>query len=1063
MGASHQNVFTIPAGAPFLKTLVHAICEGRIVADYTYDAADPLSLAGVTIFVPTRRAARVLRSEFVDCLGARSAILPVIRALGETDDDSGFFDAEMPAVLDLAPPLTGPARLIELARLILAWRNTLPQIVTELHGDSPLIAPASPADALWLARNLVQIIDDIETEDLDWESLSTLDASNYPKWWELTLEFLKIAKSFWPARLAELSRSSPARHRNAVLEAESHRIAAGAIDGPVIIAGSTGSIPATARLILAVQKLPQGAIVLPGLDETMTEADWSLIAPETAGSSQGEEAASRSHPQYGFVRLLKRMGIARTEVLSIGQVDTDMTERGTLLSHAFLPVEATSSWDAVRRQLVPAAVEAAFADAALIEAVNEREEATAIALSLRLALQKDDECQAALITPDRDLARRVAAELQRFGIEADDSAGTPLSSTPQGTLIRLLLDAALRPGDPVAIATLLKHPLALFGMQPDRFRPAATLLELLALRSGTAPADIAELKPLLDEAVRRRVGDRHAPEWLKHVTEDDLAEASAVAVAIAQAVEPLVATLVRRRKGAGGFSTSLTLADWAERTGRALEAVASTETGDLGALWSGEAGGALADLLRAVIEADGQIEADGSQWGEAVDALMAGGAVKPRAMRHPRVFIFGALEARLQSVDLVVLGGMNEGTWPGQTANDPFLSRTMKTGIGLEPPERRIGQLAHDLQMACGTRRLVFSRSLRKGATPTVASRWLQRLLAVGGKELGDRLRENGRERLAYAALLDVRPDTPLAKRPEPKPDFALQPRRYSFSEVGRLRRDPYAIYARRILRLQPIDAFNADPGAAERGTIYHAIVERFAKSEVDPAGPEAQTVMKRLIDEAFDEQRLPVHIDVIWRPRFAAVGRAFIDWEASRKDGVRQSFLERYARLPVGVADIELTGIADRIDITADGEAVIIDYKTGATPSVKEARALLDPQLPLEAAALKAGAFSGVGRRHPASLLYVRLKPGDRFDVDEVNNEGSRVKADIEPKTAEMLADDSLLQFTGLLRALQSGQRGFASRVIVQKERAYGGEYDHLARVAEWSTADGDEETGDA
>ncbi|SES43627.1 double-strand break repair protein AddB [Rhizobium sp. NFR03] len=1062
MTRARQNVFTIPAGAPFLKTLVHAICYGTIVPDYRYDPADPLSLAGVTIFVPTRRAARVLRSEFVDCLGARSAILPVIRALGETDDDSGFFDAEMPAVLDLAPPLTGPARLIELSRLILAWRNTLPRIVTELHGDSPLIAPASPADALWLARNLVQIIDDIETEDLDWASLGALNASNYAQWWTLTLEFLQIASQFWPARLAELSRSSPARHRNAVLEAESHRIAAGAIDGPVIIAGSTGSIPATARLILAVQKLAQGAIVLPGLDETMTEADWNLIDPPAPAPARRDDSASRSHPQYGFVRLLRRMGIARTEVLSIGTVDADLADRAETLSHAFLPVEATSSWDAVRRSLDARRVEAAFCDAALIEAVNEREEATAIALSLRLALQKDEACQAALITPDRDLARRVAAELQRFGIEADDSAGTPLASTPQGTLVRLMLDVALRPGDPVAITTLMKHPLALFGMPPERFRPAATLLELLALRGGTVPADIADLRPLLDEAAVRRRADRHAPEWLAQVSDADIEDARLIAAAIATAVEPLVAMLVRRRKGAGGFSTSLTLSDWAERTGRALEGVAMSETGDLGALWSGEAGAALADLLRAVIEVDGQIEADGGQWCEAVEALMAGSAVKPRAMRHPRVFIFGALEARLQSVDLVVLGGMNEGTWPGQTANDPFLSRSMKTGIGLEPPERRIGQLAHDLQMACGTRRLVFSRSLRKGATPTVASRWLQRLLAVGGKALGQRLRENGRDRLRYAALLDTRPDTPLARRPEPKPDFALQPRRYSFSEVGRLRRDPYSIYARRILRLQPIDGFNADPGAAERGTIYHAIVERFAKSEVDPAGPEAQAVMQQLIDAAFDEQRLPVHIDVIWRPRFAAVGRAFIDWEISRKDGIRQSFLERYARFQVGVADIELTGIADRIDIGPDGEAVIVDYKTGANPSVKEARALLDPQLPLEAAALKAGAFDKVGRRHPASLLYVRLKPGDRFEVDEVNNE-ARARGDVEPKTADMLADESLAQFTGLLRALQSGQRGFASRVIVQKEKSYGGEYDHLARVAEWSTADGEEETGDA
>ena len=115
-----SNVFTIPPGLPFLKTLVEKLCSGELVPGFRYAQADPLALAGITIFVPTRRSARVLRSELVDCLGGRSAILPMIRALGETDDDSGFFDAEIPAILDLAPPLPNTARLIELGRLVLA-------------------------------------------------------------------------------------------------------------------------------------------------------------------------------------------------------------------------------------------------------------------------------------------------------------------------------------------------------------------------------------------------------------------------------------------------------------------------------------------------------------------------------------------------------------------------------------------------------------------------------------------------------------------------------------------------------------------------------------------------------------------------------------------------------------------------------------------------------------------------------------------------------------------------------------------------------------------------------
>lgn len=1059
MAAAASNVFTIAPGLPFLKTLAEKLCSGALIPGFHYDRSDPLALSGITIFVPTRRSARVLRSELVDCLGGRSAILPMIRALGETDDDSGFFDAEIPAILDLAPPLPNTARLIELGRLILAWRNQLPKAVLDVHAQSPLIAPASPADAIWLARNLSDIIDAMETEELEWSALEELDAADHALWWQLTLEFLKIASLYWPERLEELKQSSPARHRNAILEAEARRITDGKATGPIIIAGSTGSIPATAKLIVAVKGLQHGTIVLPGLDRTMDEAEWRMLAPETERLAGRPDPAGRSHPQYGLFRLLQRMGLNREDVAELGAPAQDLNDRAELISHALLPVEATSGWTAHRDRTDPARLETAFADAALIETANEREEASAIAIALRLALEGSDECQAALITPDRDLARRVSAELMRFGIEADDSAGTPLSATDPGSLVRLVLEAALRPGDPVSITALLKHPLARFGLGTDALTSAAGTLELMALRGGSGSADLCELEGLLDQARQREAGRKHLPEWRAAIDDAALAEARDLARRIAAAAEPLAGTLVRHHRSGRGVTATLTLSEWAEKTGIVLEAVAMDERGSLEGLWSGEAGEALATLLRSVIDTDGQLSADGPQWSDIVEALLAGEAIKPRAMRHPRVFIFGALESRLQSVDLVVLGGMNEGTWPGQTANDPFLSRTMKTSLGLEPPERRIGQLAHDFQMACGTRRLILTRAMRKGATPTVASRWLQRLLAVGGEVFAEKLRDRGRDYQQWAGMLDQGVSQPLAKRPEPKPPADQQPRSYSFSEVSRLRRDPYAVYARRILRLQPIEPFNRDPGAAERGTLYHKIVERFVRAGLDAGSPQAMMEMSRILTEAFDEQALPAHIDIVWRPRFAAVAKAFLDWEATRQTDIRRSYTELYAAMEIGVADIRLTGIADRIDILGDGSAVLIDYKTGSSPSVAEARALLDPQLALEAAALKAGAFKPAGARRAQSLLYVRLKPGERFVSQEVNNEHAKARANVETKSADQLAEESLKELIGLLSALLSGKYGFASRLIVQKERDYGGEYDHLARVAEWATADEEDE----
>ncbi|RWX17161.1 double-strand break repair protein AddB [Rhizobium hidalgonense] len=1063
MAERHQpRILTIPAGLSFLKTLATTLCDGRLTPLFRHETDDPLSLSRVTIYLPTRRAVRVLRSEFVDLLGGRSAILPVIRPLGETDDDSGYFDEALPATIDLAQPLSNTARLLELARLILAWRNKLPEIVRHIHSDSPLVAPASPADAIWLARNLAELIDSIETEDLDWSELSKLDTGDYAAWWQLTAEFLQIASAFWPERLSELGKSSPARHRNAILRAEASRLSATKTTGPIIIAGSTGSVPATADLIAAVAHMPEGVIVLPGLDLSMPEKDWQMVAPEPA-PGQLANPASRSHPQYGLSSLLKRLKLTRAEVTALDRPEPDLDRRAEILSRALVPAEATSDWGAWKNALPEGAFTSAFADVSLIEAANEREEATAIAIALRLALERpgqDGESRAALITPDRNLARRVMADLSRFGILADDSAGTPLAATPQGTLLQLLLEATLRPGDPVAIVSLLKHPLARFGLERDALISATRALEMLALRGGVAEVDISRLESLLTHQLAEQAEDRHAPQWRKALAPDAAEAAYDLARRVTQATEPLASALMRHRPEDRGRTASFTLSDWAERTGRSLEAVAVDPHGNLADLWSDEAGDALAALLSEVIDTNGQMEADGPQWIDIMAALAAGHAVKPRALSHPRLFIFGTLEARLQSVNTLILGGLNEGTWPGQTANNPFIPRMMKTEIGLEPPERRIGQLAHDFEMANGTRHLIYSRALRQGSTPTVASRWLQRLLALAGEAFEAELKGRGNRFLRWAGLIDRGEAQAPAQRPSPKPPLVLQPKSYSFSEVGRLRRDPYAIYARRILRLDPVDPFNRDPGAAERGTLYHTIIDRFIREAHVAGTPDAAAAMERILSELFDMERLPPHIDAVWRPRFRAVARAFLDWEAGRRPGIRKTLTEVRGGVELEAIDIRLNGVADRIDVTGPNAADIIDYKTGYNPSPTQARVLLDPQLALEAAALSAGAFRDAGSLVPQDLLYVRLRPGRRFLVDTVNNESS-ARSD-KAKSAMDLAEESIDQLVKFVSLLQSGEKGFTSRLIPAQQFDFGGDYDHLARVSEWSTAETEEGGGD-
>lgn len=1052
MKRTPPRLLTIAPGAPFLPVLAEKILAGDLVAGLRYSAGDPLSLARATIFVPTRRAARALRSELTDQIGAGSAILPVIRPLGETDEDAGFLDAPDPSSLTLDPPITHTAAVLRLADLVLGWKQALPQAVRDHLGGAAMVAPANPADAIWLGSNLFDLIQAVESEERDFADLDDAVTADLQHWWQLTREFLAIARDYWPRVLQEISRSSPARHHDAMIDIFTGTLLSGAQDRPVIVAGSTGTRPSTARLIAAVATLQQGAVVLPGLDQLMRKSHWQALAAAAAGSADNPlmaNAAIRSHPQYGLMRLIQECGLDIAdlgEIPETGRLDPDMETRRAAVSAALLPAEATDAWG--EAGFLPEASEllAGFQQVSLIEAANEREEAAALAAAMRQALEPRpdrEEPSAALVTPDRNLARRVITELQRYGIAANDSAGAPLMSSPQGGLARLAAHVAFAPGDAVAIAALIKHPLARFGFDRKSAAHGAGLLERIGLRGGSGEADIDQLEALVSERKASRL-DRHAAHWLARISDKDADLACDLARRARQALMPLTSVL-RPPVGAA----ALTIGDYADRTAQVLEAVCADRDGDLGALWSDDAGEALANVLIEARDSGAAMTLAGHEWIGALDALLSGRMVKPRAGGHPRAFVWGTLEARLQPVDTLLMGALNEGVWPQTGTEDPFLSRSMKAAIGLEPPERRIGQAAHDFQMAMGTPAVVLSRALRSGKAPTVASRWLQRLLAVTGSETSRAMRARGQAMLDHVRALDLGPSIAPAARPEPRPPAGVQPRRYSFSEVGRLRRDPYAIYARRVLDLDPLEPFLADPGPRERGTLYHAILEAF----VSTTPPDARTLedLARIASQHFREARLPDAIRLVWQTRFAGAARKIVAWEQQTQSQRLRSLVELRAGLELPAAGIKLTGLADRIDLLSDGSAWIIDYKTGGAPSRKEARSLLDPQLALEAFVLRAGGFDGLGATEPSALLYLRLTGKDPF-AERIDTDPGKTGRDVAMTPAD-LADKAVDELTRLVTLLRSGKRGFLSRAIAQSVRAVGGDYDHLARVAEWQT----------
>lgn len=1027
-GVVAPRLFTIAPGAAFLPTLADALVAGRLVPGFQGDG-DPLKLATATIYVPTRRAARELRAIFVERSAGGSAILPTVRPLGEFDEDEAAFGEDGAGALDLAPPIAAIDRLLWLAPLVQLWKSRLPAEVAARF-DEQVTVPASTADAIWLARDLAALMDEIETEGSQWSALAGLAPENLSGWWQVTLDFLAIVTRHWPDFLAERGWSNPAAHRNALIRLEAERLRSNPPEGPVIAAGSTGSIPATAELLATIARLPGGAVVLPGLDREMDDASWSVL------TKAAPKPAVLGHPQYGLAKLLGRMGVSRADVEEIGAPDEAARLRDRLVSEALRPADTTDGWVQSRPGFAAADVDAALDGVTLVEAARERDEAVAIAIALRQAVEGSTG-RAALVTGDRQLARRVSAELLRFGVRADDSGGAPLMNTPPAVLLRLLVETALRPGDPVPMVALLKHPLLTLGMDSAKVRRAAETIELVALRGGTGRPDIATLDALFEERLTGIAGQHRQPFWFPRLDKPRIEAARGMLDRLVAAVRPLA--------GVRSLET-IALSDVVRASVLAFEALGRDAKGSLAELYKGDTGEKLAEFLRGLIAASATVAFAPGEWPDVLLALIGPEVVKPAAGADRRISIWGALEARLQRVDTLVIGGLNEGSWPRRAEADRFMSRPMKSGLELEPPERRIGQAAHDFVMAMGAKRVILTRSARSGEAPAVASRWLQRFTTFAGSRATETMRGRGAELLGWASRIDAGPRAAFARRPEPRPPLDVRPKDFSVTEIETLRRDPYAVYARRVLNLSALDPLLRDPGAAERGTLFHEIMDRFAASGVDPAGPSAIGILLDKGRECFTEAALPADVEAVWWPRFRMLAGEIIIWENSRSVD-RRVAEARAEKTEVGASRVTLRGYADRVDLLPDGRADILDFKTGSSPTKGQAHTLLSPQLALEGALLKRGAFRELGVLQPADLAYVRLKSNGQVLHESI------LTLSWQTKSADDLTEEAWSRLEQLLLHYRSPEAGYLSRAVPFREGELTGEYDHLARVLEWSS----------
>ncbi|MDQ6701771.1 MAG: double-strand break repair protein AddB [Pseudomonadota bacterium] len=1053
-----NRIFTIAPGAPFLKTFVTSLLEGRVVEGFS-SRLGPLEIAEATIYVPTRRAARALADEFSRAINRSSVLLPRILPLGALEDtetslffdESGLDGAYEPGLPEAAGEI---ARRMQLAELILTWARALSHAIVsvdtqgkyEFDSHESFLVATTAADAWHLSGELANLIDELIIEGVAWEKLDPLALPEFDAYWRITLAFLNIAVKQWPVILAERNLVDKARRQVALIEVQSRRLLDGALTGPVVAIGSTGTNRATARLLGAIARAPSGAVVLPGLDLDLDDGAWAMIADD---SGQDIEA-SFTHPQAALRRLLGILQVQREDVISLGEVAQSLVARGKFVSESLRPAESTGEWIAYRGRADANELDAALQGVSLIEAADEREEALALAIAMRQVLETHCET-AALVTPDRNLARRVRAELLRWGVDADDSAGEPLSASPIGVLARLAIACAASKTAAPDLAALLAHPLLRLGLSREDIAQRAALLEIGLLRSASAAGCLAERiagePSALIAAARDEANGPFAHSAKKRISAEEWASLEDLLSRLGAQFAPLLT-----------LRGNLTLDRWVAAHRGTIEAIASHEDEGI------EGEKALDALFDELMQnAPDRMTFDVESYGLFFAAVAREIILREATRAHPRLQILGLLEARLIDADVMLLGGLGETVWPPQARTDAFLNRPMRAALGLTPPERKLGQTAHDFAQAMGKGKVILSHARKRDGAPAVASRFLQRLAALGD-EKWKACRERGEFYLRLARAID-RPALVLlpSERPLPRPPVELRPKRLSVTQIETLRRDPYALYAEKILELKELDPLGGVSGAAEFGRAVHAALKRFVDGQpVGSLPPDAREKLRALLREGLAAQLQDADFAALRWPRLEKTIDFYLGFEAGRRDRIKAIKTEAEGEFDIGLADgsdFKLTARADRIELNSDGTVTLVDYKTGTPPGLNEIFVGFAPQLTLEAAMCRRGAFDLGAAVTSAEAVYLKL--GGLLGGEEKPLDFAKARANVTKKSFLDVAEDHFCGLVELLDQFRDPATAYPPRPFPKFAKRYNA-YDHLARVKEWSRGGEDEGTGE-
>lgn len=1014
--AGDAQTLNCPATAPFLKTLVASILSGGV---WNAGAPEPHDLPALTIYLPSRAAVEPLKLEFLWQSPNKATFLPRIRVLGEADplDLFATFGARMASsqtaldllkkALAIPPAFDDLERRIHLAGCIM---NTAEELYSRPEPDERPFSEVRAASAAAIARDIAALIDEADQEAADFSLIDRLDSAHTAGHEQLARQLLRAVRKSWQAHKTKAGKLDPQERRNRLMAIEAAFIRQS--DAPVIVAGSTGSVAATMALMATLKARANSAIVLHGLDRDLDAASWEAIGghPE--------------HPKHGLHRLLARLDLRREDIRDLeASICDERVRRARFLSEALRPASTTAGWAAFAQSL-KAVGDRPAPGLSLIEAESIQEEAAAIALILREALETKD-ATVALVTPDEKLIARVRHALTQWGLP-----NLVAAAGPDAFASRVALTAAK--GRPEDLVALLR---AAQGEEAGEARRLAEIVDLGVLRQMWRPSSMAGAPQALERAEHAISSGEARHPAMRRIEMEEWEATRADIERVVEALSPLTSNAEER----------LSLSEWA-----AIHAEVMTSLSELGYAPAAK----LPTLETIASVSDRALMAGLADYAQFFAAISQCGRAVSGEDPHPRLFLRSPLDFRLLSADVIVLAGLNEGCWPSKSGPSPWLNQADRAFVGLSPETRRIGQSAQDFAaLATVAPRVVLTRSRRVDGGVTRPSRWIARIVAIAkGAERLEALNPD-KPWLDWARQQRTPSSISPVQRPAPVPPLSARPRRMSVTAIETWFANPYAIYARYILGLEPLSPVGETQGPRDKGILYHAALHRFFEAYPRALPENGAAKLLHCLDSVAMELGFNLENAPFWRPRFARFAEWFASTEGARRADITalKSEVDGKLRLDAPAGPFEIIARADRIDLVKDGAVRIYDFKTSAN-AAKISAGRGAPQLALEGLLAAEGAFAGVAQGAQAELSYIVAT-------------GGQPPGEVVPMKAPSAQIIEAAR-SGVIQRIErfddpATPYAYETRAIF-RDKAENDPYAHLARVKEWSAGEVEGEDAD-